>query len=149
MKTFGLMIADPKSQVVVAKLRESKVGAALVNMILKCEKKTGRQIRISHDVSADPIYSNMSGDIVIGKLGDYKDADGESHRATNEQILMHELWHAYEGLDGVGAENSTNKKCSPGYPTVSEQNAVNRENLYLKEMLKPLRKDYYSFKLDR
>lgn len=80
----------------------------------------------------------------MGENGQYQDLAGNWHPFTSDQILVHELQHALDSLNNELKQHGENKKCSPGMQDRAEERAVKRENEYLAELLRALRKDYLS-----
>jgi hypothetical protein len=83
-------------------------------------------------------------DITLGKNGEYQDSSGNWHPFTSDQVLVHELQHALDSLNKELKQHRENTKCSPRFPNAAEERAVTRENQYLAELLRALRKDYNS-----
>ncbi len=142
---LGLIcVGDKFSKDQLHQIEETVVGRQLTQAVRTAESSSGRQILIRHDATG--ISSFIFNDITLGKIGDYQDPAGNWHPFTADQILVHELQHALDSLNKQLEDYHNNKTCPAGFPNVSEQRAVDRENQYLDQRERPLRKDYISTK---
>jgi RHS repeat-associated protein len=133
-------------------LRGTKSGKCLIKAI---EDINGGHVKIRDDGGPgghgmSPHYFNATNLIILNSKKRYiyravlpnggtSDIDGSA-----EQILMHELYHAYEDLIGRFVPNKKTKSPCGGTraPDLAESNAMDAENALLTEQGRPPRRNY-------